>query len=319
MGAAAKIGRRHRRLYKLIEARMEQDPSSYVWGALQPYQVSNAAADKLVLRWLALNRLNPDLALEISSVALFTCSTEVLEAVLEWSEKTGRHSKGISFVLTHLMRGKSKAHAALLPRIVLFARTWVKVHAQDQDCGRVYWHLIGYGRSADDFQDGISWYKQHESWKSAWCVLTGLLCASRIAEQEADPYVVEQAKMVLGKLSPGERPPVLVGALVAVHPDAETIGMGKDVCMKSPMSWLLAIMLRVAPDADLISKAEELLPKLKGTEVESELLLALLKVDPTSETVLKVAKRWMRKNRGHVSAETIKSLVAARTCSVRNT
>jgi hypothetical protein len=285
---------------------LEQDPASRAWRRLQPFEVSSKVTDKLVLRWLELNRSNSALCLDVSCVALFTDSVEVVEAVLLWTE-TEKNNIYVWMVLSHLLRGSSKAHHALRPRISQFVRAWVKEHTNDEYCGRVFADLITVVKLAEDIRDGKVWYQQHQSFDLAWCVLTGLLRA----QQKADPYVVEQAKRVLRNLSPEERAPVLVGALVEAHPDAETIAFAKNICMKSNLAWLIAILLPIAPDSDLLAKANEVLPELRGSEIEDDLILALLQTDPTNTSVLKAAKRWMRKNGGHASAASIQSLLTA--------
>jgi len=166
-------------------------------------------------------------------------------------------------------------------------------------------------KEPDDIQAAKAWHKQHRSSRDAWEVLKALLQISCSQKTEADPYVVDQAKLEIRNLPADEHRPLLVGTLVEAHADAETIAMARESYLRTNSPWTLISLLKVAPDAELTEKAHKVLDQLIASSLgaEQELLYALLQADP-SEHVLRVAKRWLRKNPSHAHTKSIRSLLA---------
>lgn len=302
-----------RKIYDLIEARLEKDPHQDAWSYLQNHKcrANNKRAEKVVLRWLELNRSNPDQDIIVSAVAMFTTSVDIIESTLQWAKTVG-NSRGYYFVLTHLLSQESDAHILLKPRIVEFSRNWIADHIDDKNCGHVYGALVASVKNADDMRAAKEWYMEHKSNETAQWVLIGLLRAHSALKQEADLYVVEETKQWLRNQSPKDRTPVMVAALVNAHLDAETISFAKQKGLESN-TWLLGLVLRLAADAEVIAKARQVLAQRHDVQLEHDLLFSRLRMSPADLDLRKDARRWIRKHGQKFSSKELKNLLAGST------
>ncbi|MBS1953754.1 MAG: hypothetical protein JST89_06210 [Cyanobacteria bacterium SZAS-4] len=300
-----------RRIYDLIEARMEREPLNDAWSCLQKFEGKNSRrAEKIILRWMELNRTNKTMDIIVSVVALYSESTEILESALKWAEAVG-NSDNYYFVLAHLLRGTTPAHKFLTPRTSAFSRRWIESHHNDPNCGHVLGTLINCVADARDIHAGKEWFKKHERNSSSHSVLIGLLSAYKILNQEPDLYVVKKAKTLLKRQPPDKRTPAMEAALFNVCPDRETVAILKQTCTKTKSVRMIGPLLLVAPNKELIAMAQETIARYPSIDLERDLLTALLRQDPKNPELRKNARRWIRKHGKKVSSTTLMSLQTA--------
>ncbi len=311
--AIGKSKRSPRKIYQLIETRLEQEPYHDAWSHLACYQRrNNKRAEKVVLRWLELNRSNPDQDIIISAVAAFTSSVDVIESILLWASTVG-NSPAYFFVLRHLLCQDSSAHVLLKPRIQEFSRNWIAAHLDDNNCGQVYGAFVASGRDANDMRAAKEWFIEHKQKQAARWVLIGLLQAYSALQEDADLYIVEETKALLRSQSAEERTPVMVAALLKAHVDAETILFAKQKELDSN-PWLLGLILRFAPDDEVIAKAKTVLAQRYNRQLEHDLLFCLLRQSPGDHALRKDARRWIRKHGQKMSSKELKNLLAGAGC-----
>lgn len=304
-----------RRIYDLIEARMEAEPLHDAWSCLQRFEGKNQRrAEKIILRWLELNRKNRDMDVIVSVVAVFSQSIEILESALMWAEAV-ENSAGYYFVLGHLLSGNTDAHKTLMSRTAAFTRRWIKVHSKDPNCGRVYGRLISGVCDVNDIRDAKDWFKHHESNPSAEWVLIGLLSASSTLKQEPDPYVVKKVKKILRKQSPDKRLPVMESVLFNVCQDSETIAIVRQTCVETKSTSVLGRLLLVAPAEDLIVIAKESFEKSRNINLERDLLTALLRQNSADVSLRESARRWLRKHGKKFAEAKLEPLRTALSCA----
>ncbi len=309
--AIGKSKRSPRKIYQLIETRLEKEPHHDAWSYLQNnrFRGNNKRAEKVVLRWLELNRSNPDQDIIVSAVAAFTSSVDVIESILLWAKTVG-NSPGYFFVLRHLLSQDSNAHVLLKPRIEEFSRNWIAAHLDDNNCGQVYGAFVASGRNASDMRAAKEWFIEHKQKQTARWVLIGLLQAYSALQQDADLYIVKETKALLRSQSAEERTPVMVAALLNAHVDAETISFAKQKGLESN-TWLLGLVLRLAPDDELIAKAKALLAERYNSQLERDLLFCLLRLSPGDLALRRDARRWIRKHGQKMPSKELKNLLAS--------
>ncbi len=307
--AAAQLPRIPDRLFAAIERRFEVEPSSHVWASLHGYENRCPSRDKLLLRWIERNIANVDIDIDMSSLALFTESPEVLEEIFRWVKRNQDETENIWMLFSHLMRGKSQAHKILLPRVADLAREWLAKNPDFDHNGRIYNDLLTLMRSDDDTRNAKEWYREHTKSQSAEMALNGILSSAYRRGEPQDPEFVTQAKQILGKQSPMDRVPVLAGALLLANPDADSIRLARETFDQyQHLTWLHADLLRIAPDEELITKANERLSTFsKGMP---DVIIEMLKIDPTNDIARRAAERWMRSNPEHEQVRAVKELLA---------
>jgi hypothetical protein len=301
-----------RRIYDLIESRLEKEPNQDAYSGLQKFKgKNNRRSEKILLRWLELNRSNPDLDILVSAVALFTESVEIIESIMLWAE-TVWNSRAYCFVLSHLLRGETNAHAELRPRIAKLTRTWIADHIDDANCGRVYGDLIQCVKDAEDIKTGKEWFIQHETNESSKWVAIGLLRASTLLGYEPDLYIVEKIKQLLRNQSPNERIPVMEEVLLGANPDKDSIALVRQTCIETKSSRFIGKVLRLAPDEELLATAKEVLAERYDAQLKHDLLLTLLKVSPADADLRKDVRRWLRKHGRKLPSKELKDSLARR-------
>ncbi len=307
--AAAQLPRIPDRLFAAIERRFDVEPSSHVWASLHGYENQCSKRDKLLLRWIERNIANSSVDIDMSSLALFTESQDVLEEIFRWVKRNQDDTENIWMLLSHLMRGRSPAHKLMLPRVADFAREWLAKSPEFEHNGRIYNDLLIKMQSEDDIRNAKDWYREHADSPSADMALNGILTGAHRRGDPQEVEFVEHAKKVLSKQSPMDRIPVLAGALLKANPDVETVRLVRETWEQYPhLLWLHADLLRVAPDAELISKACEALAA--GTMEMPDLIIEMLKIDPTNEVAKQSAKRWLRKYPDDEQVKAVKELLA---------
>jgi hypothetical protein len=131
-------------------------------------------------------------------------------------------------------------------------------------------------------------------------------------KEPPDPYIVSETRKILASQSPEKRAPVLAGALLSAYPDAESIAIAREICVRKHLSWMLVDLLRVAPDAELITRAYEALSETRTQLWNCDLIEVLLQADPQKDRATKAARRWLRKNGEHQNAGKIRFLLSSK-------
>ncbi|MBS1956213.1 MAG: hypothetical protein JST89_18655 [Cyanobacteria bacterium SZAS-4] len=297
------------KLHGTIERLIERQPEADVWGRVlfKPDMSANAHIEKLVLRWLRLNKKNP--GLDVSLVALFTSSPSVLDAILEWIDTAGR-SKHIDFALDHLYRSASRIDKTLMSKIAAAARRALKGIHCNESIASIYATIVRASGEQNDIQAAKAWYQTHRGAERAWPILAAILQVNERNQREADEFAVMEAKALLRNLPLGSIP-ALVGALVKAHPDAESVATAKITYKQTKLMWILEVLVDVAFDAEVKRFALGALEGLNGADYAHRLLSSLLRVDPQNADVVEFANMWIEKNPLHKSVSEIKLLLAA--------
>lgn len=298
------------KLHKIIERLIERQPEAPIWGRVlyRPDMKSNEPLEKFVLRWLHLNKKNPNL--DVSLVALFTSSDLVLDAIMDWIDTVGRDSKHIEFSLDFIYRSAARIDKTLMPRIAAAGRRSLKGKHSDESVAAIYATIVRASGEQNDVQAAKAWFRTHRSTKRVWPILTAILQTNERNQREADEFAIVEAKALLRNLPMGAIP-ALVGALVRAHPDTETIATAKKTYEETQLTWILETLVEVAFDAEINRLALEALAKMNGAEYAHELISSLLQINPTNAEVVQFANTWITKNPLHTSVPKIKSLLAA--------
>lgn len=284
------------KLHKLIEQLLERNPECFLWMrvfSILSYKLRSSRITILTLRWLELNRDNSELY--IGSVAFFTRSPEVLKWIFEWSV-AHQDAEFMPHALSDLIIAANKFNKPLVPQLVEFASKWVTDNPDNDEAGLIHWALIWVSRSEPEIRNGVDWYSSHKDSQFAWNVLSALMEIPAGKYDEYRGFAIDEAKQVMRAEPPRERVPVLAGTLVKVCPDSETIQIAKEVYDVTRLSWILITMLQVAPDEELIELAHQDIPMSVDTDIEVDMLMALLKAAPNSEDARRYSKAWIEKH-----------------------
>jgi hypothetical protein len=306
--AVSQLPRVPSRLFAAIERRFEAEPNSHVWAGLHGYDNQSVERNTLIVRWIQKNFTNIPIDIDLSSVAAFTESPEVLEEIFIWTKHNQERAENVWMLFSHMMRGKSKAHKNMLPRVVELARAWLAKNPDYDHNGRIYSDLLIVMRSFDDILHAKEWYRSHTNSPSADMALSGILSSMHRRGEPAEEEFVKQAKRILSKQSPTDRVPVLAGALLRANPDAESIRLARETWEHyRHITWLHGDLLRLAPDAELVAEANERLSTFsKGLP---DVIIEMLKIDPTNDEARRAAERWMHLSKDDDQVKTVEALL----------
>jgi len=296
-------------LFKSVEDLLERHPDSKVWNwALRATSSErNKRSDKLLARWLQLNVQNAELPVYLNIV--LAKSPVILEAGFDWMRSGGKATRDTALCLPHLLRASARYHKPLLPRMIRFARAWLKTNPDDEEAGRIHGALLSVTRSKKDIDNAKDWYRHHETNKRAWFILSDLLSCAYYNALKPDRFAVEQAKLLLRDEQFRHENPRFVGALLGAWVDEESVGWAKETFERLGLVWILARLLMRAPDSESIRNAERVCDNWKNSEVEPEILLGILRAEPGNAFALRHAKSWLKRNRKHAFFKSIKSIV----------
>lgn len=189
--------RRCRRLFKSIEILLERYPSG-PWDQLQAFNVTSKSVDKLLLRWLELNRSNPSRALDVSMVAITSESYVVLKSILNWMTESGANDDRDAWhTYNNLTYGKTEARTKLLPETLSACRSWILTHPRAHGAGYIVGRVIRRTCSEDDVRLGLNWYYANRDAEEASSALTAILLCARKANVELDATILNEAKSIL--------------------------------------------------------------------------------------------------------------------------
>jgi hypothetical protein len=285
-------------LFKQLNLLLERCPNDWDWrfalysGTREPIK----GLDNLTAKWLRLNVNNPDVF--FAGLVALTHSPAVIEAAFEWSRsrRGGRSSERMPRTIADLLRASRWYQPSILPAVVRFARRWLNANPDHVECGPIYGSLLSVTRSKKDIRSAKTWHAAHAESEKAWFVISDLLSAADWSSESPDAYAVEQAKVLLRQQKISEAAPRLVGSLLRVVQDEETIGWAKEVYSRTGLQWILSLLLLRAADADCIARANQDFDNWIDSSMETEMLYSLLWADPENKRALKRAKQCVRKN-----------------------
>lgn len=298
------------KFFDAIEKRFASEPNSYVWSKLQAHEKPKAELDPLILRWLEINRYNSNISVEVSFIALYSKDANVLNEVLRWIEVNQDKASDIWLVYMNMMRGLSGAHKELLSRVATTASQWLARNAEYRNAGRLYYEVLLIQRTDEQIHSAKDWFFSHRKSESSYMALAGILAASHSLGEEIEPELVTCAKEILKSQLPEDRTAVLSGALLEVCVDSESVRLAKETLQDHYQpAWLHALLLRVAPDDELISKAVEI--HTQPGSRSPEVIIALLKLDGKNAIARKAAQKLIDENPTETTASELKLLLSS--------
>jgi hypothetical protein len=302
----------HRGLYKKIEELLERNPKHDGWNAalITTSKHRNKRVEALVLRWLKLNVGNPELSLLVH-IAIKP-SAETLEASLNWMRQGGRTAHHMPGSIGFLVRASVESNQAILPRVLRFARGWLKKNPDHETAGRVYASVLSATGSKLDISRAKQWYQGHQSSEDAWHVVSDILDRAYWYNTKADDYSVKEAQLLLQVATSTGRMPRLVGALLGAHTDGESVAWAKEAYARGRTPWILIRLLLRAPDAETIAEAEASFKRLKDNEeLEPQMIYAVLVADPKNKVGVKRARVWLKRSPENKWIKAITPLIRA--------
>lgn len=289
--------RPHAALYAKIEKLIIKFPNYLHWQAdfRQCGDARNSRLDALHLWYMRQNVDNPKL--EVLPSLLFDPSIEILEASLNWMKAGGRKYVLMTILIRSLLEASAKHEDLILPRALRFARMWAKANAENQRVGAVHAAIISTTKSSLDVRRAKQWHQLHKSNESTSAVLAAILEQVYQGNRRVDLYVVNEAKLLLRDESIRRKKPHLVSALIAAHPDAESIAWAWEEYRRLRPLPILMRLLNCAPNKEALVAAEFAFDRWKDHEsLEPEMLAAILHADPKNKLALRRAKVWQKRD-----------------------
>ncbi len=296
-------------LYEAIMKTLERTPQGYVWTtcfAMGTYERTTPETEELCLRWLELNQDNSQMFM--LPLAGLPRSQKVSEAIFGWMKGAGRTNKYLPSTLESLMTNAAVTHRELVPDLVSYEREFIQANPQNQSLGNIHAALVECSNLESDLENAKLWYDAHPNDKNAWRVLAGIMRFCRL-NGSADMFGADRAKALLAETTI----PALSIELVNLYPDEESIAIARRAYLAFKSTSLLVPLLQLSPDDSLIADAIRLLYRDRYPVYQVLVLKALLKADPGRATVHKLAAKWLRENRTHADASSIKALLSKAT------
>jgi hypothetical protein len=281
--------------YKRIEELISKYPRDENWALYlsSDREPMHEKLEKLVVHWLELNVNNPKLYFRHF---LYPAPTpDMLRAAFKWMLKGGRASKRLPPVIADLVAAVATYHAPLRPHVLEFARRWVKSKPNHAYADRVYAAIIAATHSKYDIRKARQWYSTHKQHQRAWHVIAAILEIAYWDNIEPDSYAVQEAKRLLQKEQDRKAMPRLVGGLVSVWPDEQSVAWAKETYERTGLIWILVRLLWRAPDPSLIGSAEKAFDRWINTEHEPEMLYAVLQAEPENK-IARARAEWFRQS-----------------------
>jgi len=287
----------HRGLYKKIEDLIERNPEDGSWSSalLTDSRSRSKYSHALLMKWLKLNIHNSKIC--VSHHIIAAKSPELIEAGFDWVRNCGRTGNDVPSLLRDLLRTTARCHRPLLPRVLSFARAWLKKNPDHEAAGRVYAAVLSATGSKQDISRAKQWYQEHRSSADAFYVISDILNRGYWDNTKPDDYSVKEAQLLLRKETSTDRDLLLVGTLLGAHTDDESIAWAKEAYARTKAPWILLRLLRRAPDAETIAEAEALFEHVKDVQfIEPELIYAVLTADGKNKLALRRARVWLKRS-----------------------
>lgn len=308
LGALAQLSKTPQKLFDAVEKRFAAEPNSYVWRKLQGNQNPKEELDTLILRWLEINRYNPNLAVDVSFVALFSTSGDVLNEVFRWIEVNQDKSPDVWIVFMNMLRGNSAVHEEMRFRVATTASQYFKRNPDDRNAGRLAYEILLVQQVTEQIQATKGWVLMHRDSDSTQMALAGIFHASHMLGDTIEPEYVQLAKSILTAGKPEESSPLLAIELFKETKDSDSLRLAKEVWRYHKyFAWLHADLLRMAPDEELISMANEICSTRKN--VSPKIIVELLKLDRQNAVAKKAAQRWVKENPDEPQVKELQALL----------
>lgn len=277
---------------------LENDYRNAIWEHVFPictYDKPNPFAENLTARWIMLNCESDFRFLPMTPIASLTRSSEVVQACFHWMQRGGKNNEDLSFLLTDVLN-----EAERCPEIVqdlgAFTRSWLLENPDHDESGRVYGALINASDSKADFEDSLSWYKNHKANQTSSSLISALLEYEHRNGSSPSPYVIAEAKNMLKQ----DRDfPVLARALLRFCPDDEVIKYLKSQYREHGLDWIGVILLRYANEKDTVSMVLEREQYWSLDKNAPGILHALLFAAPENKKIRELSSNWIQKNSEH--------------------
>jgi hypothetical protein len=271
-------------------------PAHEVWTSvflIRTYSRRNRRIERLTASWIRLNSENKQLRL--LSIPVLTPSDEVNLAAYEWISRGGRRYRYMTCILQDVLLNASKDSEVSLLAIE-FCRKWLRNHKTHERTGRMHGVLISTTNSTTDVKTALRWYKSHSHLKGAEQVIAALLGLSYRTDFPLATDIIEEAKRLLRNDETRRSFPRLIGSLISVNRDADSILWAKECFKKNRLSWILARLLESAPDEESMAMARDSFSDWKNSANEPMMLRAILVAKPTNKKFRRRAFYWLSKN-----------------------
>ncbi len=302
-------GPRHAGLQKKIADLLEKYPHDEGWrdALLSTSRHVRQQSENLAARWL---QLNVDDSQLFNTHIYLTRSPEVIEATFDWMRSGGQTSKYLSSTLDSAISAAARYHRAILPSVLRFSRAWLKANPEHEGAGKVYAAVLSATASKTDINSAKKWYTTHLTSERSYFIISNILDLSYWGRANVDEYAVNEARRLLATKPVTSNMARLIGALVSVRPDENSIAMAKELYDSHSLLWILMRLLIRAPDPETIAKAELAYSRWKDhAELEPEMLYALLRADPRNKLALRRTKLWSKRDPSNRWIKAIKPLI----------
>ncbi|MCW5822468.1 MAG: hypothetical protein KIT34_06665 [Cyanobacteria bacterium TGS_CYA1] len=290
-----------------ISKLLEKNPNQFFWALVFSLKKENSEMiETLILRYFELNETNKDFY--PVTLAHSSQSFKVLEKILNWCKKTGIKNEHMPKTLAELFRSIPNFAPELKDSLISFVKRWVEENQDNEDVGNVISSLLSYTKTDESLDFAINWSLNHESNESLWFALNAILRLHKKLQTTPPVAIIDYTKNHLQSLSPDERPPVFVDALLNLDSSAETIKLAKETCFEHPAHYLLIKLLPEHSCERLKSIAQNHVEKYMHFS-QDEVLVALLKGDPTDERSIEIAKKWLLKFPEHEQNNVISNML----------
>jgi hypothetical protein len=181
-------------LESLVSDLIDKYPRHYIWGVslCRWREEPGENLKALTLKWLRLNKANPDLDVTIQAGMPF--SIEITEEVFQWMRTAGLRGRHMPRALEFLVTGINSEQKELLQRVVEFAREWVRCNPTYERAAHIHRSIVATRLDPDDVIAATAWYKKHHLSRDSWAVLPTLLSCAGGGDHKIDEFIVKQAK-----------------------------------------------------------------------------------------------------------------------------
>lgn len=290
-----------------ISKLLEKNPNEFFWALVFSLKKEySEMIETLIMRYFELNETNKDFY--PVTLAYSSQSFKVLEKILNWCKKTGIESEYMPKTLADLFYSIPRFAPESKDSLVSFAKWWVVENQDNDDVGNVISSLLSFTKTDENLDFATRWSLNHESNKSLWYALNAILRQHKKLKKSPPVEIIDYTKKYLQSLTPEERPPVFVDALLDLDSSAETLKLAKETCFEHPVHYLLIKLLPEHSCNRLKSIAQKHVEKYMLFS-QDEVLVALLKGDPTDERSVEIARKWLTKFPEHKQHNFISNML----------
>jgi hypothetical protein len=291
---------------ELLNETLEQNPHENFWSFSLMLIADQLLAEEFCIKWLRLNRHNSSISFSLCHFA--EPSPQILSAAFDWMHTAGRNNSDMPISISRLIDESSRRHEIILSAVLSFAREWLSDNPDNEESGKIYGSILRSTESRVDIKKALNWYLVHRDNESAWRIIADLLAIAFWRGAQPNRFAVDEAKRLLREAE--YRIPLLIGNLISVWADEESIAWAKDLYKRERVVWVLVRLVGIAPDAESTELLLDVLKQSDDADDLGEMLSVLLKATPNNELVKWRARSWLKKNPDHSFFCTIKELMA---------